>query len=145
MCVMCSGATVKDVVNRLHREIEDRGFAIVPVEDASEKTSWAYTIGLVDSMNHPELVVAGHPLGAAVRVLGELGQAVLGGHRLEPDDSPITFHGAAVGVVPVHQWHLHQGLIAAWHWYYDGVGRPDVEPRALQILLPDAYVCPAHQ
>jgi uncharacterized protein DUF4262 len=57
---MCNGATREEVFRALHVQIVDRGFAIVPVGTRIENKGWAYTIGLIESKDHPELVVAGY-------------------------------------------------------------------------------------
>jgi hypothetical protein len=143
MCVICNGGSIEDVVNRLHAQIVTRGFAIVPV-GALEK-GWAYTIGLINSKDHPELVIAGHPLERAVNVIDDLGAAVLAGDRLDTAGDHLVFHGVHIGTRPVHERHLRSDLLAAWHWYYSSVGRRDLAPRALQIVVPDGGFCFEHQ
>ena len=144
MCVMCNGGTIEDVFRVLHLQIVERGFAIVPVGTRTENKGWAYTIGLIDSKDHPELVVAGYPLDRAVDILDELGAAVMAGDRL---DSPgrLAFHSLEIGAKSVHEIHLQGGLIAFWHSYYDSVGRYDLVPQVLQIVLPDDGCCFEHQ
>ena len=92
MCVMCNGGTIEDVFRILHLQIVNRGFAVVPVGTKTENRGWAYTIGLIDSKDHPELVVAGYPLDRAVNILDELGAAVMAGDRL---DSPVVWPSTA--------------------------------------------------
>jgi hypothetical protein len=145
MCDMCKGATRDDVVAKLHLQIVERGFAIVPVGTAAGDKGWAYTIGLIESRDHPELVVAGYQLGCAVFVLNELGTAVLAGARLDATGYGLAFHGAEIGARWVHEKHLRDNLIAAWHWYYGSIGRHDLVPTALQICLPDGGFCFEHQ
>ena len=41
----------------------------------------------------------------------------------------------------MHERHLDEGLIRSWQPYYDSVGRYDLTPRALQIVLPDDGRC----
>lgn len=145
MCTMCEGATEDEVLRRLHQQIQDHGFAIVPVGSGREARGWAYTIGLVEGTYHPELVVAGYPLGDAVVVLDEVGHRVVAGSRVSAGVGPVTYRGVPVGTVPVHPSHIRRGLMAAWRWYYDSVGRPDLGPCALQVVLPDGAFCDEHQ
>ncbi len=144
MCVMCNGGTIKDVFRILNLQIIDRGFAIVPVGTRTDNKGWAYTIGLIDSKDHPELVVAGYPLDRAVDVLDQLGAAIMAGDRLDTSGR-LAVHSLEIGVRPVHQRHLRGDLIAGWHLYYDGVGRHDLVPQALQVVLPDGGHCFEHQ
>ena len=145
MCVMCNGATREEVLRDLHLQISDRGFTIVSVGTTLENKGWAYTIGLIDSKDHPELVVAGYPLGGAVVVLDQLSAAVLAGDRLDIPGDHLVFCGAEIGARRVHERHLRGGLIASWQSYYQSVGRHDLVPRALQIVLPDGRCCSEHQ
>jgi Domain of unknown function (DUF4262) len=144
MCVMCNEGNIEDVFRILHLQIVDRGFAIVPVGTRTENKGWAYTIGLIDSKDHPELIVAGYPLDRAVDVIYELGAAVMAGDRL---GSPgrLAIHGFEIGARAVDERHLRGDLIAGWHFYYDTLGRYDLVPRALQVVLPDGGRCFEHQ
>jgi hypothetical protein len=144
MCVMCDGGAIEDVFRILNRQIVDRGFAIVPVGTRTEKIRWSYTIGLIDCKDHPELVVAGYPLDLAVDILDQLGTAVMAGHRLDPDDR-LAFNNILIGARSVHERHLRGDLIAGWHFYYETLGRHDLVPRALQVVLPDGECCFEHQ
>jgi hypothetical protein len=145
MCDMCNGATLRDLVDDLHREITDRGFTVMSVEATATTKEWSYTIGLLHGHDHPELVVAGYPWKGAVAVLAELAAEVVKGDRFDEPGDHIIFHSAEIGVVPVHAQHLTGDLLAAWHLYSDAAGRPDLEPRALQIVLPDGDRCFHHQ
>ena len=145
MCAVCNGATTEEIFLALHLQIVERGFAIVPVGTTAENKGWAYTVGLIDSKGHPELVVAGHPLGRAVDILCELGAAVISGTRLDITCDHLLFRSTEIGARPVHERHLKDGLMAFWHNYYEGVGRPDLVPQALQIVLPDGDWCFVHQ
>ncbi|HMK97828.1 MAG TPA: DUF4262 domain-containing protein, partial [Acidimicrobiales bacterium] len=134
---MSEGATKDEVVRRLHGQITDHGFAIVPVGRGEKARGWAYTVGLVAGMDHPELVIAGYPLGHAVAILDDLGRLAVAGERLDAGPGSITYWGVTVSAVPVHPWQIRRGLISAWRGYYDSLGRRDLDPRALQIVLPD--------
>jgi hypothetical protein len=121
------------------------GFTVVAVGTTDDKRGWAYTIGLVDNFDHPELVVAGVLRRNAGRLVAELGERVVSGLRLDPSTSPMLLHEAEVGIRPVHERHLHGDLVSAWHWYHEEVGRWEVEPRAIQLVVPDGGHCYRHQ
>jgi hypothetical protein len=145
MCAICRGATTEEVFLGLHLQIVDRGFAIVTIGTRAENKGWAYTIGLIDSTKHPELVVAGYPLGHAVDVLDELGAAVMAGVRLDSPGDHLVLRCTEIGTRLVHERHLQEGLMAFWYSYYEGVGRQGLVPQALQIVLPDDDCCFEHQ
>jgi len=144
MCQLCQGGTIDDVVSDFDRQIVERGFAIVPVGSSAQSRGWAYTIGLIDASDHPELVVAGYPLGEAVTVLDDIARAVIRGSRLDAPDDSIPPRGQ-IGARSVHHQHLSGNLMAGWHWYYRSDGRSGPSLRALQIVLPDGKHCFEHQ
>ena len=144
MCDLCDGADYDDVYSKICSLISARGFTIIRVGSHDNTPGWAYTIGLVDNFDHPELVVAGLPLDEAAEVLTALGGCVAGGDRI---DSPgqHSLNGIPIGVVPVHLRHLDSGLMDCWHGYYDWLVRSDVELTALQIVMPADGCCWEHQ
>jgi len=144
MCVMCNGGTIEDLFRILDLQIIDRGFAIVPISTRTENKGWVYTIGLIDSKEHPELVVAGYPLDLAIDVVDQLGTAVIAGDRVDPT-ARLAVNGLEIGARSVHERHLRGDLIARWHFYYETLGRCDLVPRALQVVLPDGGYCFEHQ
>ena len=145
MCTLCeNAATTEEEVAELHGRILKWGFTMVSV-GSPQRRGWAYTIGLLDQKGHPELVVAGWPLPGAVRVLGEMAESVVAGRRYDVGGPEFSMRGTDLGVVCVHEEHLKRGLMNMWHTYYDGVGRFDLELRAMQIVLPDADHCFEHQ
>lgn len=144
MCEMCAGATIDDVRQRLHEKIVTDGFALVPVGGNGSDRGFAYTVGLVNSFMHPELVVVNHPLDEAVQVLYTLGKRVTGGSRLHAGDV-VSCLGGEVALVDVHPAHFRRGLIAMWFDYYRAAQRLDLEPSALQVVLPTEHHCYEHQ
>ncbi len=144
MCVMCNGGSIADLFRILDLQIVDGGFAIVPISTRTENKGWAYTIDLIDSKDHPELVVAGYNLDLAVDVIDQLGAAVMSGDRLD-STGRLAFNGLEIGARSVHERHLRGDLIADWHFYYETLGRHDLVPRALQVVLPDGGYCFEHQ
>ncbi len=144
MCEMCAGATIEDARRRLHETIVTDGFALMPVGSNMRDRGFAYTIGLVDGFAHPELVVVNHPLDEAVQVLYTLGKRVTNGDRLKASDG-VSCLGGEVGLVEVHPEHFRRGLIASWFDYYGAALRHDLEPSALQVVLPAEHHCFEHQ
>ena len=142
MCVMCDGATLDDLVEDLRHEIATLGFAIVTVCDDGDDRGDAYTIGLIEGWDHPELMIRGYQLSTAQGILREFGHLVACDLRLEGRPT-VGYDGAELGVVPIDQVHLDGDLMAAWHWCYGT--NPERELRALQVVLPDDGFCYVHQ
>jgi hypothetical protein len=145
MCIMCQGATEDELLSRIQGQIRNYGLGIIAVGDNDEDRGWAYTIGLVEGMDHPELIVAGYRLWQAMEVLDDLGSLVVFGQRLDLGTGTIGYRGVPLGAVPVLAQQLEGDLMSAWRWYYDSMGRPELHPRALQIVLPDGGFCHEHQ
>lgn len=61
MCVMCNEVALEEYFHRLPVRIGDQGLAIIPVGTRIENKGWAYTIGLIESKDHPELLGPGTP------------------------------------------------------------------------------------
>src|SRR5438270_10616514 len=59
MCEMCNGKTESEVLLDLGEKIRRNGYALQGVEGGASEPSWVYTIGLLDHLDHPELIVAG--------------------------------------------------------------------------------------
>jgi hypothetical protein len=94
MCMMCDGATRDEALRSLHQKIDRRGFTVMSVGSSYDHRGWAYTIGLVDRLGHPELVIAGLVIGQAAVVLAELATDVLSGLHLDGGSDCITWRGA---------------------------------------------------
>jgi hypothetical protein len=140
MCFICEGGTNEQYNQHLHEQIVSRGFALAPVGSGWSHRGFVYTIGLVDSRNHPELVVINFELGRAVTVLEMLASSVVEGTRFEAGGTSVQL-GAEIGFRQVRARHLRRGLMAGWSSYYRDVGRFDLEASALQVVLPDEGRC----
>jgi hypothetical protein len=132
MCGTCDCEPIEVFVAGLGERIAKHGFTVVAVGTTDDSRGWAYTIGLVDNFDHPELVVAGVLRGKAGWIVAELAQQVISGRRFDDVDGPILLQECNIGIRPVHEKHAHGDLLAGWHWYHEDLGRWDLEPRALQ-------------
>jgi hypothetical protein len=63
MCRMCEGFSLDDVLALDAARIAEYGFVVIGVEgrddDDDHPPAWAYTVGLLDAADHPEMIVAG--------------------------------------------------------------------------------------
>jgi Domain of unknown function (DUF4262) len=132
MCVECDGASADDVRFDVHGLIARFGWAIVPVEDEVVASSWAYTIGLCQGFDHPELAVVGLRSGDAGRLLNAVAGSVRNGVRFHPGETIHTPDGAWK-VAPVATRHFTLPTFAMWVDYYGALGEPRPEPAALEI------------
>jgi hypothetical protein len=73
-----------------------------------------YTVGLVEHLDHPELVVAGFDLGHATHVVNDLGELIRDGARFEAGQPRIEVPGARVSFGSIHPVHVTGGLMNLW-------------------------------
>jgi hypothetical protein len=140
MCFICQGGTIEQLNQLLHEQIRTKGFALSPVGSGWNAHGFAYTIGLVDGRDHPELVAVSCQLLDTVAALDELAQSVVQGVRFEPGGTAIV-GDAVVGFREVRTRHIQRGLMDGWFSYYREVGHYDLEVRVLQVVLPDRRRC----
>lgn len=128
----------------LDREIAWQGCSILTVEERGPGLpSFAATLGLAHSYDHPELVVVGVERELAVAlVAGFADQVRCDEARFSPWSRPalesIRFDLAEV--LPTH----FEALMAFWVEY--GTARQCHGPElgALQVVVPDRYFCACH-
>jgi hypothetical protein len=145
MCFICDGESYEDHYQRVDEHIATIGWSLIGVESPPGLAGqgWAYTIGLIESFGHPELIVTGRQVVDAGRILNSLGELVRGGSRLKPGESA-RLGPNLVGVCAVDATHLERGRFAAWIDYYTHrSGPPSWE--ALQVICGDELCCWEHQ
>lgn len=100
MCDICKGTTFDEYLERSGATIGRQGFTLLAVEG---DPPWIRTIGLVESFDHPELLLADVPLDVAPDAMGELARRVVEGGRIEPEVDVfvdgVRLHVDAVGDV----------------------------------------------
>ena len=126
---------------RCAEAIDTYGWAITTVE---HDRPWAYTIGLLERFNHPELVIAGVGLDLAADILNGLGEEIRQGQRFEAGTHLLGGDGEVIRFVPVHEAQFGHGVFDSWFDQYRSLGPDVLELRALQVRLPDSYYCSCH-
>ena len=133
MCFMCEGGTLEQLFRQTRERIGAHGFTMVSVEN--RKSSWTYTIGLVETTSHPELVVTGLGADNAQALITDLVAHIKAGERFESGDA--SLHGLPLRVGTVHPTQWVHGRFAMWVNYYGERGEPVPTPAAVQILWPN--------
>lgn len=137
MCMMCDGASPEEVDQWMEATIARAGWAIIRVGD-DHVVDWAYTVGLVDGFDHPELIVVGMDAGA-LRALDEIGERVRAGERFGPTSVvEIGEHLFPLGPVDPEQF-VHE-VFNGWTSYYGNHVQEYVPPVALQVFPPVCLV-----
>jgi hypothetical protein len=145
---MCEGFSLDDVLALDAARIAEYGFVIIgvtgPEGEDDHPAAWAYTVGLLDAADHPEMVIAGVNVETSGSVLSALADSVLGGERYEIGETIDLGRGAArVGAVNQIQYELD--TFNMWHnlQEYGTLQTPQLE--AVQIVLPRPFFCAEHR
>lgn len=83
--LLCSHVR-QELVSKVHRDIERVGWSVIgvfPTEGDEPKASYSYTIGLLETEQHPELIVFGLPPEQAHGILSCAVDLIREGTRLE--------------------------------------------------------------
>ena len=136
MCLRCDGYSEDDVHNTTEMQILVHGWSVAAVE---QNAPWAYSIGVLETYAHPELVVMGVELGTAQSLINYVGACVRDGGGVV-DHAGLQAEG--IRLVEVHERNLRSDLFRSWARYYGEL------PRAgdfVQILPPPDIFCACHQ
>lgn len=121
-----------ELTRRVRADIDTHGWHVGLVPPDEQSPSWAFTIGLLEGFDHPELCVFGLELETAHRLLNAAGLRIRRGERW-PADGPVR------GLIEEHACVLrgvHPRWVpvffgnAAWHYQRDDVP-------FLQLFWPD--------
>jgi hypothetical protein len=141
MCEICDGMSREESLSALHDHVLRVGWSITAVTASARNPTWAYTIGLSTSFDHPELVVVGVTPEQAAVGLNELGGRVADGEAFDRWSTADVL-GVEVRFAEVHPAHFDLGTFDQWIAYHDAVGGAWPPARALQVVLPDEMRCP---
>lgn len=128
MCCMCDGWTLDEAQADLNDRKQRFGWALQGVEGVRP---WVYSVGLTERFGHPELVMAGVPIDAAMAVINALGRRIAAGEDLIDGDH-VREGEIELEVGGVHPVHVADGLVGQWEEHY--WRHPEVAPAALTLL-----------
>lgn len=136
MCFICDGGTEDEFHDLVESCIDDPGWFVMGVYDTDGPPGWAYTIGLQERYDHPELVMTGRAcFHCAGKVLNEIGRRMAAGEKFVVDDHAwLPDGGGEVRFGPVHPNHWLTDTFNAWKAFYRS-RRTEAPPReALQLI-----------
>ena len=120
----------------IRRSVEEHGWHAIAVPESERAPELLYTIGLVSSWNHPELIVFGLPARTAHSVVSSLIDRI----REHESFEKTGVHPDLLGDLPLLIRPVHPSQLETYFGYAMGyyrlVGRPDAL-RAVQIFWPD--------
>lgn len=134
MCLICDGYSQEQAMGAVDMHIRIHGWHLALVED---DRPWAYTVGLSESFDVPELVVVGVKLGAAEKLIRLAVEVIMAGGEL---DRGLAQYGAETATV--HERHLNGELFGTWVRRYDALPPPG---SFLQVVPPADWFCDCHR
>lgn len=136
MCVLCDGGSEEDLLADEFVRIAIDGFVMIGVEGTP---TWGYTIGLLQSFGHPELVVTGRPSSAQAHLIAHAVGRIKEGERFDVSSPPVELCDCGpLTFGPVHDAQWEQGRFDWWLRYYAWAGGEPPSRQALQLLWSDA-------
>lgn len=112
------------------------GFAVQVVEPGAGVEGWCYSVGLLETVGHPDLVVIDMEPETQQELLGMLGRAIVAGESVTE-----LLEAIDVELVPVHPKNLDGDLLVSW-WRRNG--RHPKEGEFLQALPGASWFCSCH-
>lgn len=79
-----AGVEMRKVVDECRDEVASGGFTVIAIIGDAHGCDWAYTVGLANNHDHPELLLIGLEAVVAGELLEVLGAEVAGGGRIDP-------------------------------------------------------------
>jgi hypothetical protein len=140
MCKMCEGFSQEEMLADDAAIIAEHGYLVTGVGEG-DPPHWTYTVGLLDLVGHPELIVAGPHFEVAGALLNLVGREIIGGRSFGPGDAMDLPDDGAVRFGQVHPIQHRLGTFNVWHALAE---RGDVRAEHLevvQVFIPRAAIC----
>jgi len=125
---------MEDGLSGIAADVATYGWTVMRVSADGPGPDFAYSIGMVRTLGHPEIFIAGLPLDTAHRLINDVGASVKAGHRYRAGETSEEFlegYSVTFRVVPRHQY----GAYLGWGLRFYG---DDTFP-VLQFVYPDRH------
>ena len=99
-------------------DVNTHGWHVVKVDVRDEHPGWAFSIGLFQTFQHPELLIFGLELDLMHRLINSLGEEVRAGRRFAADfEHDALLKGYRCALKPVDPvWYPHVLGFATWYY-----------------------------
>ena len=137
MCFICDGGTEEEFDDLVESCIDgEPGWFVMGVYDDDGPPGWAYSIGLQERFDHPELVLTGRAcFHCAGTMINEIGARVAAGEKFVVGDHIwLGEGGGEVRFGPVHDNHWLTDRFNAWKAFYRSRRASAPPRRALQMI-----------
>ena len=120
----------------IRADIDRYGWSVICVPECAEGPSFAYSVGMMHTLNHPEIVILGLDVEPLWRIINGIGDDVRAGRSFaDPGLYEGVIEGFACKVIPVAEAH-HTTYLGYAMWHRRHLGRIGTL-RAVQCLWPD--------
>ena len=135
MCLQCDGYSYEQTMLALDLTIRTYGWQLTQV---TAEMPWSYTIGLLESYGHPELMIYGVELDTQNTVIRKIVDPIV--QTGSVDHAFLERQG--VTLVEVHPNHLAGDWFGTWSNFYERTPPPG---SFLQIVTPGDWFCECHR
>ena len=117
-------------------DIQRYGWHLIIVPDDDEGPGFVYSVGMMQTLNHPEVIMFGLEPNLMVDVINGIGDEIRKGRRFAaPGLFKDFLKGYACKIIPVaKRWHADYMRYAIWHHKHTGQAG---EFEAVQCVWPD--------
>src|SRR5688572_24365291 len=109
---------MNDPESKIRADVAEHGWHVVKVMEAIEAPGFAYSIGLFETFQSPEVLLVGLPLDTMHLMINDVGDHLRAGHRYVAGGTYEEFlegYDCTFRVVPRHQYRAYLGFGS---WYY---------------------------
>lgn len=106
-----------EIEERALEEIKKHGWHLIIVPDDEEGPGFVYSVGMVQTLKHPEIIMFGLESELMVDIINGMGEEIRKGRRFDKAGlAKDLLKGYPCKMVPVaEQWHAEYMRYAMWH------------------------------
>ena len=123
--------SIEDLTQKLKDGITKVGWSVLGVAGETTATSFAYTIGLSATLNHPDIIVFGLPRNVAMELLNRIGFTIKERGSIVTNERIKGLLSADIFLVPADPNKVAEYVLATRKIY------PDMPLHYLQCFWPD--------
>jgi hypothetical protein len=111
------------IEERIVRDVRKHGWHVIMVPEDEEGPGFAYTIGLLKTLDHPERIMFGLDVQVMHAILNDIGYAIRSGLHLDTQNLFDDFlEGLPLAFRPVNSRHFDEYV--AWaQWFHEQHGK----------------------
>jgi hypothetical protein len=125
-----------EIEERILEDVKQCGWHLIIVPDDEEGPGFVYSVGMMHTLKHPEIIMFGLETDLMVDVINGMGEQIRQGQRYAEAGLAEGFlKGHACRMVPVAKhWHAEYMRYAMWHHHHTGQSGAFA---AVQCVWPD--------